>query len=176
MIGIALTSQQGLIGAIVHLFNHGLMKAALFAAIGAVALKTGDVSLHRLSGIAKQMPLTLAAFIIATLSLIGIPGTVGFISKWYLLLAVLETPGFLGLLGAASIIGGSLLSVIYMWRIVEVAYFENPGEPVSRIKEAPWPTLVTIWTLSGLCIVFGLATDLTIGMAQFAAQSLLGLI
>ena len=112
MIGIALTSQQGLIGAIVHLFNHGLMKAALFAAIGAVALKTGDVSLRRLSGIAKQMPLTLAAFIIATLSLIGIPGTVGFISKWYLLLAVLETPGFLGLLGAASIIGGSLLSVI----------------------------------------------------------------
>ena len=176
MIGIALTSQQGLIGAIVHLFNHGLMKAALFAAIGAVALKTGDVSLRRLSGIAKQMPLTLAAFIIATLSLIGIPGTVGFISKWYLLLAVLESPGFLGLLGAASIIGGSLLSVIYMWRIVEVAYFENPGEPVSRIKEAPWPTLVTIWTLSGLCIVFGLATDLTIGMAQFAAQSLLGLI
>ena len=63
-----------------------------------------------------------------------------------------------------------------MWRIVEVAYFENPREPVSRIKEAPWPTLVTIWTLSGLCIVFGLATDLTIGMAQFAAQSLLGLI
>tara|TARA_Y100000588_G_scaffold392893_1_gene506593 strand:+ start:180 stop:1484 length:1305 start_codon:yes stop_codon:yes gene_type:complete len=176
MIGVALSSEHGLIGAIIHLFNHGLMKAALFAAVGAVALKTGDVSLRKLTGIAKQMPLTLGAFIVAALSLIGIPGTVGFISKWYLLLAVLETPNFMGLLGTFSIIGGSLLSVIYIWRIVEVVYFESPKEPASETKEAPWPTLLTLWTLSGLCIVFGLATDFTIGMAQFAAQSLLGLI
>ena len=147
MIGVALSSEHGLIGAIIHLFNHGLMKAALFAAVGAVALKTGDVSLRKLTGIAKQMPLTLGAFIVAALSLIGIPGTVGFISKWYLLLAVLETPNFMGLLGTFSIIGGSLLSVIYIWRIVEVVYFESPKEPASETKEANWHTLLTLSTL-----------------------------
>ena len=176
MIGIALTSERGLIGAIIHLFNHGLMKAALFAAVGAMALKAGDVSLQRLSGIARQMPLTLAAFIVAALSLIGIPGTVGFVSKWYLLLAVLEAPYFLSVLGTFSLIGGSLLSIIYMWRIVEVVYFEVPREPLLEITDPPWPTLITLWTLSGLCIVLGLATNFTIGMAQLAAQSLLGLI
>ena len=173
MIGVALASEQGLAGAIIHLFNHGLMKATLFAAIGVIALKAGGVSLKELSGIGRKMPLTMAAFTIASLSLIGIPGTVGFISKWYLLMAVLDQASILGTVAAISIIVGSLLSVIYMWRIVEVAYFGAPEEPTDQQKDPPWPTLLTLWILSGLCILFGLATNLTVGMAHFAAQSLL---
>ena len=174
LIGIALTSEPGLIGAIVHLFNHGLMKAALFAAVGAMALKTGGVSLRQISGIGRQMPLTMAAFVVAALSLIGIPGTVGFISKWYLLLAVLEESSILGNLAAACIILGSLLSVVYVWRVVEVAYFGSPSESMGQLKDPSWHILLTLWILAGSCILFGLATDLTVGMAHLAAQSLVG--
>ena len=174
LIGIALTSERGLIGAIVHLFNHGLMKAALFAAVGAIALKTGGVSLRQISGIGRQMPLTMAAFVVASLSLIGIPGTVGFISKWYLLLAVLEESSILGILAAGCIILGSLLSVVYVWRVVEVAYFGKPNESVDQLKDPSWHILLTLWILAGSCILFGLATDLTVGMAHLAAQSLVG--
>ena len=82
--GISLANEDGLTGGVVHLFNHAIMKAALFMAIGAVVYRVGACHLDDLSGLGRKMPLTMAAFILAGLSLIGVPGTAGFISKWYL--------------------------------------------------------------------------------------------
>jgi len=80
LLGIALASERGLIGAIVHVFNHGVIKDGLFVAVGAIALHAGGSSVNNLAGLGKRMPLTMAAFTVCALSLIGIPGTVGFIS------------------------------------------------------------------------------------------------
>ena len=98
------------------------MKAALFASVGAMALTLNNVSLPNLKGIGKRMPFTMAAFTISALSLIGIPGTVGFISKWYLVLAAVETGSTKGMIAASAVIGTSLLAIIYVWRILEIAY------------------------------------------------------
>ena len=93
------------------------MKAALFASVGAIALSLPNISLPNLKGIGKHMPLTMAAFTISALSLIGIPGTVGFISKWYLVLAAVETGSTKGII-AATIHGsaGNASKITYAWK------------------------------------------------------------
>src|SRR5690606_31573965 len=105
-----------------HLFNHALMKGALFLALGCVALRVGATEISDLRGIGKRMPLTMAAFVIGGLSLIGVPGTAGFISKWYLVLAAFELDWWPLII---VILVGSLLAIVYVWRVVEVAYFQT---------------------------------------------------
>ena len=89
-LGISYASQTGLTGALVHLFNHAVMKAGLFMLVGGIVMRLGEVRIEALAGIGRKMPLTMAGFVILGLSLLGTPGTVGFISKWYLALAAVE--------------------------------------------------------------------------------------
>jgi multicomponent Na+:H+ antiporter subunit D len=89
-LGIGIGSQTGLSAALVHLFNHGLMKGALFMLVGGIAYYAGTVTMGRMAGLGRQMPLTLAGMVVAGLSMVGVPGTVGFVSKWYLVLAALQ--------------------------------------------------------------------------------------
>ena len=170
MLGIGFVSVTGLTGGMVHLFNHAMMKAALFLAVGCVVLRVGSSKLADWKGMGRRMPITMAAFVLAGLSLIGVPLTVGFVSKWYLILAALEKGWWpIALLALLS----SLLAVVYVWRVVEVAYFQRMDEP-APVKEAPWPMQVSMWVLTGATLYFGLQTDLTVRVAQRAAMGLLG--
>ena len=147
------------------------MKGALFMAVGAVFYRVGSVEISAFKGLGKQMPLTMAAFTIAGLSIIGVPLTAGFISKWYLVSAALEQNHWLI---AALVLGGSLLAVIYIGRILEAAYFQQPDESQSnQIKEAPLLMLVPMWILVIANIYFGIDTSLTIEAAEGAAEILL---
>jgi multicomponent Na+:H+ antiporter subunit D len=170
VLGISFASLTGLTGAVVHLFNHALMTGAMFMALGCVALRVGGTRIEHMKGLGKRMPLTMAAFVLAGLSLIGVPGTVGFVSKWYLVLAALEA----GLWPVAVVVVvTSLMALAYVWRVVEVAYFAEP-ETASEVEEAPWPMVGAVWVLAGATLVFGLFTDLTVGVAREAAAMLLG--
>ena len=90
MLGVALSNIPGLMATILHIFNHALMKGALFMALGCVIYRLGNVSLASMKGLSRSMPWTMGALILGGLSLIGVPGTVGFISKWHLVLGTLE--------------------------------------------------------------------------------------
>ncbi len=170
MLGISFVSATGLIGAVVHLFNHALMKAALFLALGCVVYRIGSANIDAMAGLGRRMPLTMAAFVIGGFSLIGIPLTVGFISKWYLVLAAIER-GWWPV--AVLVLAGSLLAVVYVWRVVEAAYF-RPAASEGEVREAPWALLAPTWILIGANIYFGIDTDLTVGAASQAAAQLLG--
>ena len=89
-LGIGFASAMGLKATIIHLFNHSLMKGALFMAVGAIVYRIGACRMDNIQGLGRQMPWTFGAVVIGGLSLIGVPGTAGFISKWYLVLAALE--------------------------------------------------------------------------------------
>jgi multicomponent Na+:H+ antiporter subunit D len=172
VLGVSLASVTGLTGGIVHLFNHGLMKGALFLCMGAIALRVGSVHIDDLRGLGRKMPVTMAAFVVGGLSLIGVPMTVGFISKWYLVAAALEQ----GLWWVAVIILiSSLIALVYVWRVVEVAYFEPPREGREGVREAPLVMLVPMVILAGATIYFGITTTFTASVASAAARSLLGL-
>ena len=170
VLGISLANETGLTGAVVHLFNHALMKGAMFIALGCIMLRVGGTDFEHIKGLGKRMPLTMVAFVLAGLSLIGIPGTVGFVSKWYLVLAALERDLWPI---AVIIMITSLMAAVYIWRVLEAAYFGEPDTSI-EIKEAPWPMVSAAWVLAAACVLFGLATDLTVGTASKAAKMLLG--
>jgi multicomponent Na+:H+ antiporter subunit D len=170
VLGISLVSVSGLTGGIVHLFNHALMKGGLFLAMGCIALRLGSVDLDDLRGVGRRMPLTMFAWVLGGLGLIGIPATAGFVSKWYLVGAALEQ----GLWWVAAIVLlSSLLAVIYVWRVIEVAYFRSPPEDATPVREAPMSMLVPTWILIGASLFFGLNTSVSVGVAREAAETLL---
>ena len=169
LLGISLLSETGLTAAIVHLFNHAITKATLFMAVGAYVLRSGGSYYKNLLGMGRVMPWTTAAAMIGGLSLIGVPGTAGFISKWLLVQAALEQ-GLWWL--ALLIVASSLLAVVYVWRGVETLYLPPPADDVDR-REAPLSMIIPIWITAAACIYFGLATDVTLGAAQTAAQELI---
>jgi len=170
VLGISLISVTGLTGGLLHLFNHALMKGALFMAMGCVMYSVGSVHIDSMRGLGRRMPWTMAAFVMGGLSLIGIPGTVGFISKWYLVLGAIEGNHWIV---AGFILLGSLMALVYIWRVVEVAYFQGLEDEV-QVREAPFSLLAPTWALVLANIYFGLDARLTSGVATRAAEVLLG--
>lgn len=171
IVGFSISTVTGLTATLLHLFNHALMKSALFLALGAVMYRIDSVQLPDFQGLGRQMPLTMAAIVVGGLSLIGVPLTVGFVSKWYLVMAAIEN-GWWPV--AVLILLGSLLAIVYVWRIVEVAYFKPPLAGRETIKEAPLSFLAPIWILVMANIYFGIDTRLSVQVAQAASQSLFG--
>jgi len=170
VLGLSFATVTGLTSTVLHLFNHALMKGALFMALGAVVMRFGDATMDTMRGLGRTMPWTMAAFVTGGLSLIGMPLTVGFISKWYLVVAALESDLWLI---AVLVLASSLLAVIYIWRVVEVAYLEDPPVEVTA-GEAPLTLLIPTWVLIGANIYFGIDASLTTRVAEEAARVLLG--
>ncbi len=136
VLGLGLGTAAGLTGAVLHIVNHAVAKGCLFMASGNLQLRAGSSRITALSGMARQMPLTMAAFVVAALSMIGLPPTGGFFSKWYLLLGALEGGAWLVVV---VIVTSSLLSAVYFFRILETAYFRPPeatAAPTSSADEA----------------------------------------
>jgi multicomponent Na+:H+ antiporter subunit D len=170
VLGISFGSVLGLTAGIIHLFNHALMKGALFMAMGCIMYRVGSVRIEKMAGLGKVMPWTMAAFVGGGLSLIGVPATVGFVSKWYLVQAALEQGSWFV---AAVVLVGSLMALIYIWKVVEVAYFRSP-DPDAEIREAPLSLLIPTWILVAASFYFGLDASLTADVATRAAETLIG--
>jgi len=169
-LGISLANQSGLTGGIVHMFNHAVAKGAIFMLLGCVALRIGQPLITQMSGLAKRMPVTAAGLVIGGLSLIGVPGTVGFISKWYLVMGAIER-GWWWL--AALVLISSMLAAVYVWRLIEICYFREPSAELEDVREAPLSMLIPSWVLIVACVYFGLDASATAGTAAIAAQTLL---
>ncbi|MDO9225693.1 MAG: monovalent cation/H+ antiporter subunit D family protein [Pseudomonadota bacterium] len=177
-LGLSFDSVHGLTASIIHLFNHGITKGAIFLLIGGIVAVSAvrgapsmstTVTFARIAGLGKRMPLTCFGIVIAGLSLIGVPGTAGFISKWYLIVAALEAEQY-WLVGA--ILLSSLLAVAYVWRFVEAAYFRPPPAGHESRNEASLALLIPAWVLVAATLWFGLDTSFTVGSALEAAQQL----
>jgi len=123
-LGIGLANPLGMIGGLLHILNHALMKGALFMIGGIVRHRTGATRVADMAGTGRLMPWTMAAFVIAALSMVGIPPTAGFFSKWYLILGALDGGRTVWLI---VILLSSLLTAIYFFRMVEQIYREPEG-------------------------------------------------
>ncbi|MEM7407895.1 MAG: monovalent cation/H+ antiporter subunit D family protein [Pseudomonadota bacterium] len=170
-LGIATGMVAAVAGAILHLVNHAIMKSALFMALGAARnLSPGETtSMSMLRGAGRRMPWTMAGFTIAAASLVGIPFTAGFLSKWYLIVGTFER-GWWPL--AALAIMTSLMAAIYMGRLIEIIWMSDPGEQ-TPVREAGWLSLVPVLILAAASVYFGVSTDLTAGVAFDAARTVL---
>ncbi|HFE43988.1 MAG TPA: monovalent cation/H+ antiporter subunit D family protein, partial [Nannocystis exedens] len=169
--GFSLANPNGVAASIVHIFNHAVTKGGMFMALGAIAYRVGGTELRDLRGLGKRMPLTASALALGGLGLIGFPLTAGFISKWYLVRGALDA-GFWGL--AVVVLLGSLIALVYVWKIIEALFFHEPTGRSATATEAPASMLIPIWILVGLSIYFGIDTSFTTDVATRAAASLLG--
>lgn len=171
LLGISLASTLGLTATLLHMFNHALIKAALFMALGTVVYRIGKIGLDDISGLGRRMPWTFTAFVLGGLSLLGVPLTVGFVSKWYLIKAAIIGGGWWLV---AFIVITSLMAVVYVWRVVEAAWFRAPPAGREDVREAPLAMLVPVWVLVAANFYFGIDTRLTVGVATRAAEVLVG--
>ena len=176
VLGAALVNRIAMTGSLMHILNHALMKGTLFMVAGVVVYMTGTQDISALRGMGRRMPITMAAFTIAALSMIGVPLTVGFVSKWYLALGALEA-GMWYLIPV--ILVSSLLTAIYFWRIVEGIYFAKPIDNLDDghtavMKDGPAMMTIPTLALAILCIVFGVVAFIPGSVAELAAKMLLG--
>ena len=171
ILGLAIGTASGLTASIVHLFNHAVTKGAIFMLLGAVGAAAGGVSLARIQGLGRTMPLASFGIVICGLSLIGVPGTAGFISKWVLVQAAIER----GQWWLVFLIGlSSLLAVAYVWRFVEAAYFGTPPAGAPPLARLRWQLLAPSAVLVAATVYFGIDTSITLRSAALAASQLLG--
>jgi multicomponent Na+:H+ antiporter subunit D len=169
-LGICLVQTNALIGSIVHIFNHAIIKVLLFLCAGAIIHQTGHRKLSDLNGVAKKMPVTMACMSIGVMSIVGIPPTNGFICKWLIAEGAMEAgrPLF-----AAALLFGALFIFAYYIRILNAAYFREPREEYAEMGEAPKTMLIPIVILAVACLVFGIGAYLPLAFIKPAAQSLL---
>ncbi|EFL88932.1 monovalent cation/H+ antiporter subunit D family protein [Ahrensia sp. R2A130] len=169
LLGIGLVSVEGTTATMAHLFNHAVTKGALFLAVGAIIYRIGSPLVRDMEGIGRQMPWTGAAMVIGGLSLIGVPATAGFVSKWQLLFAAFEK-GWWPI--SMLIVASSLIAVIYVWRIVETLYMK-PVPAGRDVSEAPLSLLIPTWVLIIATIYFGIDANAILSISEVAARSML---
>ena len=172
LLGLGMATTAGLNATLVHLFNHAIMKAALFMSLGAIAYRIGSTQLADLAGLGKQMPLTMAAFVIGGLSLVGVPLTAGFFSKWVLIEAAMEKYQWWLVI---VIVVGSLLTLVYIWRVVETIYLKPSSQPHTH-AEAPASLLIPMGILLLVNIYMGVQAGTGGAYTLSAAQQILGVL
>lgn len=169
VMGFALAVPAGIMGGLLHIVIHGLTKSMLFLAAGAVIYKTGIRRIDDLRGIGWRMPLTMSIFSIGALSMVGIPGFSGFISKYYLAFGALEAgkPFYV-----AVVLASSLLNAIYYLPIVVRAFL---GHKTSKFTwdQLPWPMTAAMLVLAAITIFFGILPGGLLRLVKLAAAALL---
>jgi multicomponent Na+:H+ antiporter subunit D len=163
VLGAALLTPSGILGGIAHVTNHAVSKITLFLCAGSIYVSTHKTEISQMSGLARQMPWTMAAFALASLSLVGIPPTSGFVSKWYLALGSVER-GSTWLLGVLLV--SSLLNAAYLGPVVYKAYFEEaPDSGQNSVSEVPWMVIPLV--LSALAsLLLGVYPDPVLNLAR----------
>jgi formate hydrogenlyase subunit 3/multisubunit Na+/H+ antiporter MnhD subunit len=158
VLGIGTAVPVGIIGGLFHMLNNALYKSGLFLTAGAVEKQTGTTDLRRLGGLRSRMPLTAAAFVVFGLSISGVPPFNGFFSKELVYDAALERHWVFYL---AAVLGSFFTAASFL-KLGHAAFF-GPGRSEHKdVKEAPWPMLVPMLAIAGLCVLFGVFNPLPV--------------
>ena len=156
--GFWLGNAAGITGAVLHILNDAMMTLCVFLAAGAVISQTQFDEFKHLQGLFVKMPFTMIAFVVGALSIIGVPPTCGFFSKWYLISGGINA-GHYGFV--AALIISSLVNVLLFFKVIEIGYFEpfeshHHQQTEIAIQEAPLDMVVPLMVTAGLLIAMGL--------------------
>lgn len=153
-VGIGLATPLALVGALLHVLNHALMKSGLFLVAGGIIQRTGLTTIARFSGLGRKMPITMTGFAIAALSMVGIPPLAGFWSKFYLVWGAVEVNNWAA---AVVIVTSSLFTAAYFIRMFERIFVAEPDEDVvSNATEPSGRVIGTVMVLTIAIVVVGL--------------------
>ena len=168
-LGLGLGTSAGISAGFIHIANHALIKGGMFMAVGGLALALGKrANISNIEGLGRVMPITASALTVCGLSLIGLPLTAGFISKVYLVLAIIASEYWMI---AALVLLSSALSVIYLWKIME-AIWMKPAPHGQIISENP-AVYLPLWAITLLNIWLGIDASFVTTSADAAAFALM---
>ncbi len=168
---ISMETHAGLMAGIIHMVNHAFIKAALFMSVFCIIYRVGSVNISDMVGLLQHSPWSVAAFIIAGFALIGIPLTPGFVSKWHLIGAAIDSGWWLIVI---MILMSSLMAVIYIGRVIDVLCFRRPAIEISTLKDVSVWMLIPLWLLIAVCVYLGTYGDILVEVARQAAAQLIG--
>lgn len=173
LFGLAVLTTTGFEGALLHTVFHAFIKCALFLTAGIFIFKCHITRVSELQGIGKAMPITLWCFTFASLGLIGIPPTSGFISKWYLALGALQSDiGVLRYVGPAILLVSALLTAGYLLEIVVNGFFPKEGSEIKTYGKEPKAMWIPLMILAGLTLCLGILPNGLIEYISTIANSL----
>ncbi len=167
-LGLGLMNEAGFSGMLFYLASHAIIKSTLFLAAGAMINATGKSKINDLAGIGRKMPVTMAAFTVASLGLVGIPLFSGFIGKWNLLLGCFDSQAIFPII---VIIAGSVLCAAYLFPIIRIAYFE-PSPKTELQDPGPSQKLAFVLLVSAI-IILGVVPGPLLELAKRAATELM---
>ena len=171
IIAAAILAPLSVVGAAVHIAAHAFGKITLFFCAGAIMIASHKTEVSQLNGIGARMPWTMTAFGIGALSMIGVPPTFGFVSKWYILQGIMQTEHMFAL---AVVIGSTLLNAGYFLPIVYAAFFRAPpkGSTLDDHGEAPLPMVLALTATAAGTVILFFFPNLPLGLAQQISGSL----
>mgnify|MGYP000633861575 FL=1 len=168
-LAFAIGTKASIAAGFIHMFNHAIIKGGLFIAITSLGFFIQKrVTINNLSGLGRAMPITFFCFVLCSLSLAGLPLTAGFISKLYLIKATISSDA---IWIAILILISSALSVVYLWKIIEVMWMRE-GRKI-LIKENP-TIYISLIIITFLNVYFGLDASLVVNGSFEAAEKLIG--
>lgn len=163
LLGISIGNTFALIGALLHIFYHAIMKSCLFLIAGGIKWRTGEHNINKYLELSGRMPLTMGSLALVALSMIGLPPTAGFFSKWYLALGALQADMWIYVV---VIIVSGLLNLVYFFRVIENTFLrKRPAEasveqdedaPGKGALELPVQMIVPIVVLGASVLVIGI--------------------
>ncbi len=159
LFGVTIMTPLGLVGALTHLIFHAVIKICSFFCAGAIIHQTERQYVHELDGMGYRMPCVFGIFTVSALALMGVPGLAGFISKWNLASAAVDSGNPVAYFGIACLLLSALLTAIYMLTIVVRAFFPGKDFDDSSIKEFKdpnWKMLLPLFVFVFFIIAFGL--------------------
>ena len=169
MLGLGIGTQAGVSAGVLHLINHAMIKGALFMALGAFAISYGVRRIENFKGLGQALPVTSAAFTAGALSLIGVPFTVGFISKCYLIQAALQKGWTFAVV---AILIASVLAVFYCYRVlVNLWVAPRPDGASHAVQRVPMMIMAPLVVLALMNLVFGVYAEPIVNMAEAAAAA-----
>lgn len=176
LFAILLLSEDGFAAGLSHMLFHAIIKINLFFVAGAIMIYANREYVTDLQGIAKKMPISMFAFLVSSLAMVGTPLTCGFISKYKIITASVESGSPLSILGIAAIIISAILTFIYLFGIVISAYVSEANTTAKRfdkIKEAKIPMRITFVIIMILIIYFGVNSTSLISFIESVARGLI---
>ena len=169
----AILAPLSIMGAVLHIAAHAVGKITLFFAAGSIYTATHKTEISQLNGIGRKMPWTMGAFSVASLSMIGIPPTVGFISKWYILMGAIQSEQIFAI---SVIILSTLLNAGYFVPIIYCSFFKavDNRDDINQVKndhgEAPLPIVIALTITAGGTVILFFFADLPLGLAKLVVN------
>ena len=159
LFGAAIMTPLGLVGALSHFVFHGFMKMCSFLCAGAFMHQTGKSHVYEMDGLGRSMKVVFGCFTVSALGLMGVPGFAGFISKWNLTAAAVESGNPLAYGGIVCLLVSALLTAIYMLGVVVRAFFPREGTPVQEAEDPGWRMCLPLLICGAFVVIFGLFSE-----------------